>query len=437
MRIGTGLTRHNLLKLILMLYLGNVFLPIVFNNLPFPFHSYNFYLVVTLGSFVVLYPYSFLRKELAWLYLYIALYFLMTYTVRIDRLTPEFSVLGVAKEHGGVLLAIVTFWHYIHSRDYTTLWFLCKYALILSFLSILSNFYIFQRFPEAFGLIVQGRASDTLVQQVERLGFIGYGFFNGISSFSPAIVYGFKNRFEKNRMRFLWIILFTVMFATLLYTETAAFVLFAMLFGGTALLMGQKYKKDLYRLLWILIIALFLPKTFIADAFRLSANVINIPGISDRFADAAITIEDPFIDYYGSTEHTGRRLGRIPLLFKSISRSPLIGSGFTTEHVAWLDWLSLYGIIGFFPWFMLIYNNTKRTLIIVPKSYVPFYLLGSIAFIAMGFLKSTGGYHVWLFWFLILPGTGFYHYSLRHVPISEDSRSLTMILRSQSKIDNS
>lgn len=406
MRIGTGITRHNILKLILMLYLGNIFLPIVFNNLPFPFYSYNFYLVVTLGSFVVLYPYSFLKKELVWFYVFVAMGLILRASVWEGRTYPAYEYESFLKEYAAVLLALTLFWHYIGKKDYETLWFLCRYSLVLSFISIINNFFVLSYFPEAFDLMAQGRAPQSLVDSVSRLGFIGYSFFNGISSYSPAMIYGAKNHMTKQRIRILWIVLFVTMFAILPSTNAAAFVLFAMLFGGFALFMGQNYKRDLYRLLGIMIIAILLPRAFTAGVLNRSAEIIDMPEISDRFADAAITIENPDIDLR-SSEHTGRRLGRIPLLLESFGNGPLIGNDFSTGHVAWLDMLSLYGLLGFFPWFMLVFTNTKWTLRVIPKPYIPYYLLGSMAFISMGFLKNTGGYHVWVFWFFILPGTAF------------------------------
>lgn len=390
-----------------MLYLGKIFLPIVFNNLPFPFNSYNFYLVLALGSFLFLYPYSLLKKELVWLYFFVALGLLLRATIWEGRTYSAYDHIYFLKEYAGVLLALTIFWHYIGKRDYSTLWFLCKYSLVLSFVSIINNFFVFSYFPEAFDLMSQGRAPEVLADRVSRLGFLGYGFFNGISSYSPAMIYGFKNQFTHIRIRLLWIALFIIMFIILPSTDAAAFVLFAMLFGGAALLMGQNYKRDLYRLLGILIIAILLPRAFTAGVLYRSAEIINVPEISTRFVDAGHTIEAPDIDYYGSAEHTGRRLGRIPLLLQSFGSSPLIGSDFSTGHVKWLDMLSLYGILGFFPWFMLIYHNTKWTLRVIPERFIPYYLLGSLAFISMGFLKNTGGYHIWIFWFLILPGTAY------------------------------
>lgn len=407
MRIGTGLTRHNLLKLILMLYLGKIFLPIVFNNLPFPFHSYNFYLVLSIASFFFLYPYSFIKKELVWFYVFVAMGLILRASAWEGRTYPAYEYESFLKEYAAVLLALTLFWHYIGKRDYGTLWFLCKYSLVLSFISIIINFFVFSNFPEAFGLMAQGRAPQSLVDSVSRLGFIGYSFFNGISSYSPAMIYGAKNHMTKQRIRILWIVLFVTMFAILPSTNAAAFVLFAMLFGGTAVFMGQRYRRDIYRLLGILIIAILLPRAFTSSFFYTSAEIIDVPEISERFIDAGHTIQNPDIDFYGSAEHSGRRLGRIPLLLESFAKSPLIGSDFSTGHVAWLDMLSLYGLLGFLPWFMLIYNNTRWTIRKLPKNYIPYYLLSSMAFISMGFLKSTGGYHVWIFWLLILPGTAF------------------------------
>ncbi len=406
MRIGTGLTRHNLLKLILMLYLAKIFTPIVFYDLPFPFNSYIFHLVLTLGSFVFLYPGSFLKKELVWLYVFVAIGIILRATAWGGRTNPAYEYVVFLKEYAGVLLALTLFWHYIGKRDYGTLWFLCKYSLVLSFISIINSFFVFSNFPEAFDLMAQGRAPQSLVDSVSRLGFVGYGFFNGISSYSPAMVYGAKNQMTKQRIRILWIVLFVTMFAILPSTGAAAFVLFAMLFGGVALTMGQNYKRDLHRLLMIMIIAILLPRAFTAGVLNRSAEIIDVPDISERFVDAAITIENPDIDRH-SNEHAGRRLGRIPLLVESFASSPLIGNDYSTGHVAWLDMLSLYGLLGFFPWFMLVYTYTKWTLRVIPKPYIPYYLLGSMAFISMGFLKNTGGYHVWVFWFFILPGTAF------------------------------
>ena len=157
----------------------------------------------------------------------------------------------------------------------------------------------------------------------------------------------------------------------------------------------------------LLVVVIIIPSSFTAQIFYRSSEFFPESKIGIRLYDAGLTIEDPFIDYYYSTQHAGSRLGRIPLLWKSFLSNPFIGGGFYTGHVAWFDMLSMFGLLGFIPWLWFVADNYKRNLKIIHPAYIPYYMLCVMAFLAMGCLKNTGYAHTWIFWFLITPGSSF------------------------------
>ena len=412
MKIGSGLNRHIFLQFMILVYLAQLMLPIVFNNLIFPFNSAYFYSAALLATFLFLYPKSLLNRDLKWFYIFIALQMVFRLTVwknREQKYGFDFSIKSLLIAYYPVYISLIVFWHYMQKREFEILGALCRNTLIMAAITIVNNYFVFLRYPRAMNVSsgLERQGSAQVASNLQKIGFAGYGFFNALTSHIPAIVYHLRSKTAKHAKKIGWATLLFVLLVTLPRTNTTTFVLFALIFGIGGMFLGSNYKRDIYRILAVIIVVSVIPKPFIANIFYKSSEYFPNSKIGLRLYDAGITIENPYIDYYQSTEHTGRRLGRIPLLVRSFAENPFTGGGFHTGHVAWFDMLSVYGLVGFLPWFLFLYHNSKRTMIFLPNSFKPFYLLSITSFIAMGFLKNTGGSLVWTFWFLILPSTAF------------------------------
>lgn len=413
----TGITRHAILILVILLYLGQVMLPILFVRLPGLFSSYLFYNAVLMGTMLLLYPGSFLNRNLSWFYLFVIIHLLFRLIVwggRTSGFAFSYSYRDFIQTYLPLFLAMLVFWHYVSTGDTKTLGRISAIAYVFIFIGILNNLLIFIRYPNAMNIFTGQRTStqhQSFIGMIGAMGFLGYGFFNGLTSLFPTVVYMLRSGAKSLTNKILWFVYILLFMITVPRTNTTAFVLFTLIFGIAAWFMGQNYKRDLIRVLVLILVVIMIPNSFIASIFYKSSEFFPESKIGERLYDAGVTIEDPYIDYYNSTEHTGRRLGRIPLLWKSFLSNPLFGGEFFTGHVAWFDLLSVYGLVGFIPWFLLVYQNNRKTNRILPIEFKPHYLLSIMSFVAMGSIKNTGGTYVWTIWFLILPGSAFIYNS--------------------------
>ena len=151
------------------------------------------------------------------------------------------------------------------------------------------------------------------------------------------------------------------------------------------------------------VLFLIIPSSFI---YSLLADIAESSGSSflqERIYDLESFMSDAEVGSEAST-HIGAKLSRVPILIDSFLNNILFGSGFGSGHNFWFDWLSTFGIIGIIPWIIIIRQqinfNLKR--LSVENRYV--YIISTLSFILYGFVNNTGGSHVFIILFLIVPG---------------------------------
>ena len=70
------LSKKNLFRVLALLVTGSIFLPIVFRNLPFPFHSPFLYMLLWHILSLIFYPKLYLHKLLFGVYIFVLIYFI-------------------------------------------------------------------------------------------------------------------------------------------------------------------------------------------------------------------------------------------------------------------------------------------------------------------------------------------------------------------------
>jgi len=412
-KVQTDITRHTILEIVITLYLARLLFPLLFLQLPFPFHSYYFYGALVFAAFAILYPKSYFLKSLVPFYVFFAIHIIFTpliwgkSIIFLDK-GQYLNIKSVIIAYFPLFIALLVYNHYINKNDFITLGRICKRAIIFTFLGVINSLIVLINFPQAIREANLYLGTFYLSEYYKYLGLLDYGFFNALCSIFPILVYMVIKSQIDSYKKIGWIIFILLSFTSIIYAQITAFLLFSAIFGITAIFLRENYKKDIiYFVIALLIVVLVIPSSSIAQIFYRSSEFFPYSVLGDRLFEAGLTIENPYIDYYASPYHAGRRLGRIPLLLESFLSNPIIGGGLDTNHAKWFDMLSAFGLLGFVPWVWLIVDNYKRNLKILNKKYIPYYMLSIIAFIAMGCIKNTGYDHTWIFWFLIAPGANF------------------------------
>lgn len=417
MKKKTGLTRHDFLEIIISVYLCRVLFSFPFAHLPMPWHSHRFWAAAVFGSFILLYPKAYISKKLIPLYVFFAIRLFFIPLLWINRYhaflteNPRIpSVEGFIYANFPLFIALLVYFYYIERNDYNRLSKLIRRTWFFTFCGVINQLIVLILFPRAMidmvraGVIYEGLGFS---EYLANIGFQGYGFFNALSSVFPIFIYLIVKINMKFFHKLFWMGFTIITWFVITRGWVTAFLLFSTLFALVALFVKEDYMKDLRRFVFIIVIIILLPTSFKADILYKSSEYFPDSKIGLRLYDAGQTIENPDLDYYSSTQHAGRRLGRTPLLWRSFLSNPIIGSGLDSQHVAWLDMLSMYGLLGSLPWFYLVLKNFRNNLMIIPKAYSGYYMLCIVAFVSMGLLKDQGGAHVFLFWFLIVPASGF------------------------------
>lgn len=81
----------------------------------------------------------------------------------------------------------------------------------------------------------------------------------------------------------------------------------------------------------------------------------------------------------------------------------LIGTQAKGGHSVFLGRLGSLGLVGFIPYIMLLYEQTKISIKVVPSRYHIFYYLGCFAAFLMLLTKGVASWEVYFCWFVLLP----------------------------------
>ena len=165
----------------------------------------------------------------------------------------------------------------------------------------------------------------------------------------------------------------------------------------------QSTKKNKWAIGFITVIILGLPRELYYELFLNISEMVNIGIMKDRLLDLAEGFQ--YKEFQVSGTHMAARAERLPFLLNSFFESPIVGGGPSTGHVFWLDTLSKFGIIGIFPWILILNFYFRKTIKLIHNPQISFYYLITIfQFIVLGLMKGSGGKQIMIILIFIIPG---------------------------------
>lgn len=174
--------------------------------------------------------------------------------------------------------------------------------------------------------------------------------------------------------------------------------------------MGSKNINKIFLIAGLLIIALlFIPIEFYAD------SLITLSYLFPKDSEIYFKLNDLskyliFGNHVGTAVST--RAERYPLLIESFIANPLLGhyySGRTNDigagaHIHWMYKITLYGLLGSFPFFYIIYMYIKNSLKYFDKEFAFYFFISVFSIIVLGLMKALAGRELWYMFFVIVPG---------------------------------
>lgn len=393
----------NIFRILAILIIGEMFLLIVFENLPSILSSFLFYALCWFGALALLQPRVLLSKSSLYIYFWAFLYALFMF-MGIYDIDYRFFLSEILY----VFLAISIYTYFISVGDYKGLARVILFTLIFIVITNITSIIGLDKFPMAardLGGILAIEGQFSLIELYRKMGIASYGFFTGLSFTTLVIVYQIKN--NKGKIRFLFIILLALIFWGLIKAQITA----PLLLGTIGIIIGfgvtKEFKYSIIIVFFILLIFVLIPKSYISDIIVASANLFGGTTLHNHLIDISNAIDEGIM--MGDT-HVSYRANRIPFLLEEFSKSPIIGGGESTGHVFWLDRLSMFGLIGIIPWILILISQIKLNLKILSNDYKFYYLVSMLLFVSLGFMKNMDGREMMIIVFFLIPGIYYLKY---------------------------
>lgn len=396
---------------ILIGLIGSLFLPIVFNNIPFPFSSFYFYCIGFVLYIIFTDVKILFSKFVLCSYFFIILYSIGIKTIWSDRIVGLNEIITfnwLKLDIMPLFFSSLLLSYFIKKKDSVIFNKMIAFFYISLLITSITSIIGFFIFPEAARISAGGRHLSEysgVVLFVDKFGVASYSFFSSLTFLIPIIILLFKKKifhiFNSRLHILIWFIITSFAIIKSQFTSSLIFLLF---FSYLSYILDKLSKAKLIFLIFFFIVLLIIPRSFYASLFYDLSTIFDSQIYSSRIYDLGKTIEDMDIDRQAES-HIGRRLGRTPLLLESIFRNPIIGGGLNTNHIFFLDRLSMFGLVGLLPWIFLLYLHIKYMKINISKEYYPYYALSIFEFILLGLVKNSGFSQVIITVFFIIPST--------------------------------
>jgi len=388
------MNKINMFRILSILTMGSFFLPIVFNNIPYPLSSQQFYLITWLIFLSIFHTKIFFLKNVVFVYLFIIIYFvssILFWQNIIIGNNNRIDIIWILKEIGWTLLAIIMFSYFLKVKDYFGLGLVSLCTLIFILITSISSIVGLSIYPAAARLMAAGIGGD-LTPVFRSLGIGRYGFFTAVAFLSPVFVYYLKNSKLSRSIKVLFLVFIIVSFYATIQSQLTTTLLFAIIFFVIPIVVNIR-KRQFWFILAIFFLAMFVFNNLIADVLYVISESESLefvsPMLKNKIRDIALTLKIGDYDPNStSTYVTRERLSRSYYSFVSFLNNPFIGGGQASGHAHWLDRLGLFGIVGFLPWILIFYSQISLYTKIFSKNYKTYFQLSFLAFILFGLMKG-------------------------------------------------
>ncbi len=391
-----------LMKILTFFVMGKVYLIIVFENLPFPLSSYYFYSLAWFSALALFNTKIIFSRSLIYVYVLMALLYLLMF---IGVYEADYKrVFDVALLPLFLALSIYEF--YLDREDYKGLGLLIGVTTIFIVITAITTSVGVSVNPLAarqIGGMLQSAGEHGLIEQYQRMGIASFGFISGVAFSMPVLVGIAKQKWRNATNKYIFVIgIIIIVFSLTRFQYTMA-LLFA-LFGAVLALVSVKHRVVSIIIISIILYSLLImpPSNYLAPLYSFAVYTDSYR-LQERILDLQVFLETGEVGRDADT-HAGGKMDRIPILIDSISENPFLGTGFSSGHNFWLDWISRYGFIGFIPWILIIRQQMRLNLKRFDHVYKYYYSLSMASYIIFGFINNMGWSQMIIMVYLIIPG---------------------------------
>jgi hypothetical protein len=428
-----NLSKAKYFRILSIILAGSIFLPVLFSNL-FPyFRTRHVYAFIWFLSLILLMPRILQTRPMLSVFLYGAIIVLLlpsTLWMEVD----DWNKNALRMEFYDIALAISVIIYYRLENDYIGLAKLVKWTMIFIFITAIMTIYTASINPmyvrDIIGVDLNKRGAEEILSY-KKFGGGNYGYAAGVICLFPMLIYYFKN-IEKSYWKKIYLMLFAiVIFYALIRIQIFANILIASVIIILSLLGRRNVIKSRVYIGSLILILIFIPLQFYADLLKHIGGWFQVGSENYlKFNDMA-----RFIEIGGGYEGTGAggRAARFPLLWKSFMANPVFGH-FLSDlkhvnitpggHLHWMNKLAVFGLVGFVPFFLIIYYNIKNNYKLFDKEFGFYFLLSIFSVIALGSMKAIAGAETWFVFFVITPG-------MYYIPLIKANKKRKVLYKEQ------
>jgi hypothetical protein len=259
--------------------------------------------------------------------------------------------------------------------------------MFIIFIAAFINLFQLYRYPEAIRMTA-GRAGAELDAYYTALGIANYNFISSTPFLFPVLIWYYKfGNLKKNGKRFLLLGMLILFFS--LYKSSITVPILLSVIGSYIAFTGQKnVRKSIQVSAFVMVLFLFIPRTFIASTFFDISYYIGNRNVSQRIFELGIAMEEG-IDADDPNTGIEHRAQRLPENLKKFAENPIFGKGVEgNAHLFWFNYLAQFGLLGTFFLGLILFKQVKMNLLLYSKDFIFFYMLSFFLAIFFGMLKS-------------------------------------------------
>lgn len=319
-------------------------------------------------------------------------------------------------EFYGIVVFTAIFFHYHIKHDYIGFAKLSIWAFVFVIITAITTNIALHFDP----LIVRtsfAASRFTPFQEMlfKRTGAGGFGYVQAFVCLMPIIIYHIKVR---KKLVFPWkilVLVFLLLFVTLVRTQVFGNILVALLVITFSFIGTKNFNRSLFLILISFIIMITIPASVYSDLLiKISAFFDSGSNIHYKLNDFAFFIRHP---EFGGDTGTGYRAERYILLFDALKAAPFFGdSSYKSpfiynvtvgNHLYWMNKLTIWGIFGFMFFLIVIFNLYKKIRSVFDDQFGFYYFLSCLSLVLMGLMKNIAGREPFLMLIVIIPGLYF------------------------------
>ena len=380
---------------------------ILFERLPFPLNTFFFYFIIFIVSLLLIKPAVFLEKTNKYVFFF-GFFFVFWDVVGIYHLYDDFYNYSwlFNKELLPIFVSTLLFAYFLINKNIFDLIIVTRFVLVFILITAFTSIVGLMVFPDAAREMTGMLAANEefgLIEFYKKIGIAGYDFYYGLAFAMPIFVLLIKIHWHHNIERYTLIFFVIVILYVIIKAQMTTALLFSVIGILFSIAKIKNKRTTIIIILAFLGLAMFVPNQFYADNIRSVTSYIPGEILQTRLLDLSETLEKNDKDIENMDTHVSRRSERIPFLLNQFYHSPITGGGESTSHVFWLDRLSLFGMLGWLPWILLLASIIKTVIKNINKEFIYYYVLTIILFIGIGFMKNSGGKLLYLSVFFIVP----------------------------------